>query len=304
MNEKFSGLIAAPHTPFTHSGNLNVELVVQQAEHFQRTGVIGVFVGGTTGESMSLAHAERLELIRRWGEVGKEHNLKVIAHVGGNALSETQELAAVSEAAGVAGIAACAPCFFRPRDVPNLVEFCRLIAGAATNTGFYYYHIPSMTHVDLPMVAFLDLAAEQIPNLAGLKFTHSDLCEEMECLEFDNGRFDVLHGFDETLIGGLSVGVRGAVGSTYNYAAPLYNRLITAFVNGELEIARDLQQKSAQMVRVIQQHGFMAGSKAIMSFFDVDCGPVRRPLEPMSNEQVSSLRKDLDAIGFFDWVGP
>ncbi|MFC1757574.1 dihydrodipicolinate synthase family protein [Planctomycetota bacterium] len=302
MNQKISGLIAAPHTPFSIDGKLSLDTVAKQAEHFQRTGVVGAFVGGTTGESMSLAHAERLQLIRRWGEVGRQYGLKVIAHVGGNSLPETQELAAVSESVGVDGISACAPTFFRSTDVSNLVEFCRLIASAAPSTGFYFYHIPSMTHVDLPMIPFLELASQQISTLAGLKFTHSDLCEEMECLNFDGGKFDVLHGFDETLIGGLSAGVRGAVGSTYNYAAPLYNKLIKAFANGDMELARDLQRKSIQMVHVIQDHDFMAASKAIMSFFDVDCGPVRRPLEPMTNAQIGSLRSALESIGFFDWV--
>ena len=302
MNQKISGLIAAPHTPFTVDGKLNAEVVEKQAAHFQRTGVVGVFVGGTTGESMSLAHHERLELIRRWSEIGNQFELTVIAHVGGNSLPEAQELASASEAAGADGIAACAPCFFRSSTISNLVEFCGLIAGAAPGTGFYFYHIPSMTHVDLPMVPFLESASKKIPTLAGLKFTHSDLCEEMECANFEDGRFDVLHGFDETLIGGLSAGVRGAVGSTYNYAAPLYNQLISAFANGELETARELQRKSARMVRVIQQHGFMAASKAIMSFFDIDCGPVRRPLDPMPADQIQSLRSDLEAIGFFEWV--
>lgn len=299
MNQKLSGLIAAPHTPFTEKGELNTSVVPLQAKHFRQTGVRGVFAGGTTGESLSLSHVERVRLIQRWSEVGNEHDLKVIAHVGGNSLPEAQELAAASEKSGVDAIAAFAPNFFRPADVPTLVEYCRLIASSAPNTPFYYYHIPSMTNVYLSMVEYLEHAVDAIPTLAGLKFTHSDLCEELECVNFHDRRFEVLHGFDETLIGGLSVGVTGAVGSTYNYAAPLYNSLIESFHNDDLERAKELQRQSAAMVRVIQKYGFMAGSKAIMSFFDVDCGPVRRPLVPLSSEQIDALRADLDAIGFF-----
>ncbi|MCA9217915.1 MAG: dihydrodipicolinate synthase family protein [Planctomycetales bacterium] len=302
MSSKIRGLIAAPHTPFTSDGNLNLDMVDKQAAHFERTGVVGVFVGGTTGESLSLSHTERIQLIERWGAIGRNHNLRVIAHVGGNAVPEARELAKKSEDANVDGIAAMAPCFFRSASVANLVEFTRLIAEPAGSTPFYFYHIPSMTHVELPMVPYMETASKQIPTFAGLKFTHSDLCEELECASFEGGKYDVLHGFDETLVGGMAVGVRAAVGSTYNYAAPLYNTLMKAVENGDAETARSLQQKSAAMVRVIQRHGFMAGSKAIMSFFGVDCGPVRRPLESLLPAGIDALRADLETLGFFDWV--
>ena len=93
-----------------------------------------------------------------------------------------------------------------------LVECCAEIAAAAPRLPFYYYHIPIMTGVAVPMTTFLTEAARRIPNLAGLKYTANTLHEYQECVALDGGRFDVLFGFDELLLPSLAVGAAGAVG--------------------------------------------------------------------------------------------
>ena len=60
MRFAITGLLAATHTPFSPSGELNLALVEKQAEHLASHGVSGVFIGGTTGESASLSLEERL----------------------------------------------------------------------------------------------------------------------------------------------------------------------------------------------------------------------------------------------------
>ncbi len=69
------------------------------------------------------------------------------------------------------------------------------------------------------------------PTFRGVKYTNPDLCELQRTLSFGDGAFDILWGTDEALLAGLSLGCRGAVGSTYNFAAPIYQRVITAFEN-------------------------------------------------------------------------
>ena len=58
-----------------------------------------------------------------------------------------------------------------------------------------------------------------------------------QCIELDNGRFDLLFGRDEILLAGLAAGAKGAVGSTYNYAAPIYRQLWKAYDSGNFEIS-------------------------------------------------------------------
>ncbi len=49
-----------------------------------------------------------------------------------------------------------------------------------------------------------------------------------QCIHADGGAFEVLHGFDEILITGLSVGAKAAVGSTYNYLSDVYLGIMKA----------------------------------------------------------------------------
>ena len=113
------------------------------------------------------------------------------------------------------------------------------------------------------------------------------------------GAFDVLFGFDEALLAGLGFGVAGAVGGTYNFAAPLYQRLMRAFEKGDLAAARSAQFRATEMVKVLAASGFTAASKAVMGFVGVDCGPVRAPLRNLAGEEVHVLYDKLARLEVF-----
>jgi N-acetylneuraminate lyase len=125
--------------------------------------------------------------------------------------------------------------------------------------------------------------------------------EYQQCLEFSKGRRDLLFGVDEMLLSGLAVGAGGAIGSTYNFAAPLYQRLWAAFARGDLEEARTCQARSVELVRVICRYRDLAALKGIMKLIGLDCGPCRLPLVTLTARELPDLEKDLRAIGFFEW---
>ncbi len=196
MYPRLTGLIAATHTPMFPDGSLNLAIVEKQAEHLAAAGVRGVFPGGSTGESHSLTVEERLALARRWTEVGKRCGLTVVVHVGHNCQADARALAAQAQQVGADAVAALAPSYFKPAGVDALLDFLAPIAAAAPGLPFYYYDIPAMTAVSLPTVEVLERGTVRIPNLAGLKFTNSDLMQLQECLRLRDGAFDVLFGYD------------------------------------------------------------------------------------------------------------
>ena len=158
-------------------------------------------------------------------------------HVGHNSQAEAIGLAAHARQAGVAAVAAMAPSFFKPATIDDLIEFLLPIAAEAEPLPFYYYHIPGMSGVRLPMAGFLHEARFRMPNLRGLKFSHDDLVDLQGCVAADNGTFEILFGCDETLLAGVCLGVRGAVGCTYNFAAGHYQHMIRAFDAGDVAAA-------------------------------------------------------------------
>lgn len=304
MTTKLHGLVAATHSPFSADGQLNLSAVEQQAAHLLRSGVAAAFICGTTGESHSLAVPERLALAQRWSEVTRGSALRVVVHVGANCLADARTLAAQAQSLGVTAIAALSPSYFKPRSLEALIACSAEIAGAAPGLPFYFYDIPSMTGVGLSMPDFLALAPARIPTLVGLKFTNPDLMAYQRCLHADGGRFDVPWGTDEYLLAALALGAVGAVGSTYNLAAPVYTRLLAAFARGDLVTARKEQYRSVQLIELLVRFGFMVAAKATMGFLGVDVGSARLPHTPLSAEQSSQLRLELERLGFFDWVQP
>jgi N-acetylneuraminate lyase len=301
MSTHIEGIVAAPFTPMKADGSVNLNAVGPMAELLARSGVVGAFVCGSTGEGVSLTVDERMAVAERWAAVAPP-GFKVIVHIGHTSVEVCKVLAAHAQRIGACATGLMGPYYFRPRTIDDLVFFCAEVA-SAQELPLYYYHIPSLTGVDLPMIDFLSVAIDSIPNLAGVKFTHSNLMDFALCTAFEDGRFDILFGTDELLLCGLALGARGAIGSTYNFAAPLYVRLIEGFRSRNFETARSLQMKSIELVRLLvaSAGAYHTAAKAIMGLLGVECGPPRPPLPTITDEQLRSLRTGLDRIGFFDF---
>ncbi len=293
------GLVAATHTPFHPDGSLNLTIVERQAEHLLNDGVRKIFIGGSTGESSSLTLDERLALAQRWSEVMQGTELKLVVHVGSNCLADSRTLAQQAQTLGAVAISALAPSYFKPRNLDLLIACCAEIASAAPETPFYYYDIPVLTGVSLSMPEFLKQAPERIPTLAGLKFTNPDLMAYLQCL--NTGEWDIPWGIDEWMLGALATGAQGAVGSGFNFAAPVYHSLIRSFSQGDFAAARMAQHRGTELVSLLASYGYMGAAKATMTMLGVDVGPARLPNASLTLEQTTKLRADLEKLGFFDW---
>ena len=290
------GLVAPVFTPLRPDGMLDLGRVEQQADHAVGQGVAGVFVCGTTGEGPSLTVPERQQLVERWC-VAAGTRLPVIVHVGDPSIAAAKELAVHAQRVGAAGIAAVPPFYFRPADVDDVVACCTAVASAAPGLPFYYYHIPGNTGVRVATFELLDAAERRVPTLAGLKFSDEDLMDFGQCVATFGDRYDLFFGRDEMLLPALSIGARSAIGTTYNFAAPLYRRMIEAFDRGDLATAQSLQTRSRDLIAAVQRHGGLAAMKAAMRLAGVDCGPCRLPLRTLDDRQVDSLRRDLESTG-------
>lgn len=297
--ERLKGMVAATFTPMDQNGEVNLVAIEKYADWVASTPINGVFVCGTTGEFSSLTIAERKAVLEKWvSAAGKR--FKVIAHVGSNCQKDSSELAQHAARTGADAIASIAPSFFKPSTVDDLIRFFAPICEAAAELPFYYYNMPSITGVNLPVDKFLVEGKKRIPNLVGTKFTHNNLMEMGACIELNQQEFEVLHGYDEILISGLAMGAVAGVGSTYNYIPYIYNGIFEAMEKNDVEKARTLQMRSIHTVEVIIKYGGgVRGGKAIMNLIGVDCGDCRLPITPFSAQEHETLKKDLEAINFF-----
>ncbi len=231
-------------------------------------------------------------------EAAKENPaVKIINLVGGTSYAECIENAQHSAEIGADAIALLAPYYFKPSGTKALAEFCARVAESVPQMPFYFYHIPVLSGCFVSMYDFLQEAAPVIPNLVGIKYTQEDFMDFLSCLRFMDGKYEMLWGRDENLLSALVLGATGGVGSTYNYAAPLYYQLIDAFNKGNLELARELQQKSIDMIRLLGKYGGIATGKAYMKYVGFDCGGFRSPVKNMSREDFVRFTEDVKALG-------
>lgn len=293
------GIIAAVHSPLDSSGELDLSVVEKQASRLIELGISGVFVCGTTGECYSLDVEERCRLADRWCQIARGTALKVIVHVGHCTQRTCRVMAQAAAQSGAHGIAAMAPFYHRPETASLLIEFFLPIA-KASGLPFYYYDIPHLTYVNLPIVEIIEQGKVRIPGFAGIKYTNSDLMQFQQCVEIAGGGLELLHGFDETLLAGVMLGATGAVGTTYNVACRLYQGMLEAVAKHDWITARTLQQRSVRMIEVLKKFGLLAATKAVMERLGVPCGPPRPPLRPLSPEEKDRLFEKLDRLEVLD----
>ncbi|HMU47321.1 MAG TPA: dihydrodipicolinate synthase family protein [Chitinophagaceae bacterium] len=297
--QNLSGLIAAPFTPMHKDGSINLSIISAYYQMLKANGVTGAFICGSTGEGVSMSVNEKKAVAEAWAECSKtDKDFIVMPLLGGTSLADCKELALHAREIGLDAISFTAPFYFKPANVEMLAKCCAEVASAVPDMPFYYYHIPVLTGVGFPMYDLLKAIDGLIPNFAGIKYTHEDFMDFLSCINFQNGKYDMLWGRDENMLPALSVGAKGSVGSTFNYAAPLYYELINSFNSGDLEKAQQLQQKSIDMIRLLGKYGGIATGKAYMKLIGLDCGEFRLPVKNMSQTEFEQFKNDARQISF------
>lgn len=297
-----SGLVAAVVTPMDTTGELNLEVVSKVVDHLEKKGITGIYIAGSTGEGMSLTDEERRAVAEAYVLAAKGR-MKSFVQVGHNSLKASAELAGHAEAIGADAVSATPTGYFKVSGEEELVEGLLPIVEAAPKTPFYYYHIPFLSGVTLDPMKLTDRAMDRLPTFCGIKYSDGATLYNLPLLEKVGPGLEFLAGSDEAYLMSVAQGFRAAVGSTYNYAAPLYDNVRAALSVGDFERAQMWQKRALEMIELMFGTCGRASLKVMMQMVGIDCGPVRRPIDPASPEQIAALRKGLEEMGWFEWVG-
>ncbi len=297
--QHLKGLVAAPFTPMNSDASLDLSVIPSYYESLKANNVAGAFICGSTGEGVSITLAEKKLVAEAWAAcTNHDKDFNVIMFLGGTCIDDCIELARHAQASGLYAVSFTGPFYFKPADPQMLAKSCMAVAAAVPGMPFYYYHIPVLTGVAFNMIDLLQAIDDRIPNFAGIKYTHEDFMDFQSCRNYKNRKYDMLWGRDENMLSALALGTKGAVGSTFNYAAPLYHSMIEAFNNNDLKKAEELQQKSIDMIRLLGKYGGISVGKAFMKLVNIDCGEFRLPVKNMDSLQFSEFKADVEALNF------
>ncbi|KAJ1459884.1 hypothetical protein M885DRAFT_560119 [Pelagophyceae sp. CCMP2097] len=295
---RLEGLMAAVFTPFDGEGEINLAAIPQQWQYLQSTGIQWVFVCGTTGESLSLTVEEREALTEAWAKT----EANVVVHVGAEALKDAQRLAAHAAKHGAKAIGAMPPTFLRPANAKAAAAFLVSTCKAAPFIPCYYYHIPSMTNVYINLIDLvfeIDSIGQGFDangSFAGIKDTGLEaspgFVDALEVMRYKEGKYEVLGGREELMLPALAVGIKGFVGSQFNYAGDLFNMIREAFAK-EDHTSQDLQKLQMRAIDLISAWRAPAGvdgNKRFAQLAGLPVGDARPPALPVADAAVALSR--------------
>ena len=298
---RMRGLVAAVVTPMNAKGDLDLSVVPRVVDYLASKGITGIYIAGSTGEGMSLTDEERRGVAEAYVGAAKGR-MKSFVQVGHNSLRASADLAGHAESIGADAVSATPTGYFKVSGEAELVEGLLPIVEAAPKTPFYYYHIPFLSGVNLDPIKLTDISMDRLPTFCGIKYSDGASLHNLPLLESVAPGLEFLSGSDEAYLMSLAQGYQSAVGSTYNYAAPIYDNVRKSLSVGDFESAQLWQKRALDMIAAMFSTCGRSSLKVMMQMVGIDCGPVRRPIDPASPDQIIALRKRLDTMGWFEWI--
>jgi N-acetylneuraminate lyase len=288
--KKVGGIIPALVTPFVTGGGVDLQAMSRLIGRLLDQGVGGFYLCGSTAECHLMSPEERKRVVEAAAKV-VDGRVPLIIHVGTISTDIATDLARHAAASGADYVSAIPP-FYYKFSLEEIKDYYRAIADAA-GVPLFIYNFPALTGVAIGADNAADLLGDE--RVAGVKHTSQDLFQ----LQQMKSRFPqliLLNGFDEALLGGLSMGADGAIGSTYNFMAPRYIRLLAAFRAGDLPLASKLQAEANAIIKVLLDVGVYPGIKHILKRQGFDVGECRRPFRPLTADEKSRLDEISDGI--------
>ena len=285
----FQGILPAVVTPVDAGESFNAAAFRALLDRCYAAGVDGVYVCGQTGEGLQQSAEQRMRVT----DVAVEHSpagKQVIAHIGAFSTREAVALARHAAEAGAAAVSALPP--FGAYSFPEIKAYYAAIAEASTVPLLVYYFTPlagGMAHVD----QLLELCA--LPNVAGLKFTDSDMYKLAELVR---SGATVFNGSDEMLVAGLLRGAHGGIGSIYNLIPEFFVELYQLSQAGQWTEASALQDRINNLIRIILRYPVFPAVKTLLCWSGIDCGPCLKPRRDLTAEEALDLSVRVAATEF------
>jgi len=294
LTKRIEGIVTALVTPFNLEGELDESALERIVEFQIAKRVHGLYPCATFGEGPTMT----LEQRKRVAEIVIEksrHHVPVVVQVGAPDASTTIELARHAEHVGADAIAVVTPYYYNP-DEKALVEYYRQVSEKVA-IPIFIYNIPYRTTVNITPDIALKIV-EAAPRVQGIKDSSRDFMQVLEYIEKLPRDFIILNGADAYILPALIMGAAGAMSAYSNAFPELYVSLYDLFKKGDYDKAREVQFKINITRRILRLHAqpFIQPVKEAMRMRGIPAGFVRRPLRPMTEQEIDDLRSKLKKL--------
>lgn len=261
------------------------EALARNIAAYNRAGLAGYVVAGSTGEAAFLSREERLELFRFAREAAGDRLL--IAGAGVESVRETLRLIRDAAAIGYHAALVLTPHYYRAQMLrpETQIGFFRAVADGSP-IPVLIYDFPQMTGVDLPVEVVARLAEHE--NIAGIKESSADMDKVAALIGALPRGFPVLVGASARFHTALKLGASGGILALANVLPDAAMRIYTLFRSGDLDGSADAQARVVEAAGVPPKYGIQ-GLKYAMDLVGLYGGPARLPLLPVDDRQKAEI---------------
>ena len=288
-----SGVFPALTTPFAADGSVSLADLKHNIQQYNRTGLAGYVVMGSTGESVLLSKAEAesvLVTVKEAAGPGK----KLIAGTGAESTAETIERTKRAAELGYDAALVKTPYYYKPVYKPEVyIAHYRCVADASP-IPVLLYSVPQFTGVALEPPEVIALA--QHPNIIGIKESSGNVQRVAEIIAGAPPDFQVLVGSAATIYPSLTIGARGAILALGSALPDKCVELYELVRQGQQQKSRELQVAILRASKLIVSECGIAGVKYAMEQRGYRGGLPRLPLLPLKDEQKKRVNAILETF--------
>jgi 4-hydroxy-tetrahydrodipicolinate synthase len=285
----FKGTFTAVVTPF-RNGDVDLAAYEKLIETQIAAGITGIVAVGTTGESPTLTHDERENVIRKTIEMARGR-CTVLAGTGSYSTSDAIEATQRAESLGANAALVVAPYYNKPSQ-EGLFRHFKAVAGA-TKLPVVLYNIPGRCGVDIGADTVVRLA-ETCGNIVSIKEASGSVERVSELRSRLPEAFTVLSGDDALTLPFMAAGAVGVVSVASNAFPSQVCALVNAFQSGDTKSAEQTHRKMFRLFKDLFIEPNPVPVKTVLAWRGVMSGEVRLPLCEMTEANQAKLRKTLD----------
>jgi 4-hydroxy-tetrahydrodipicolinate synthase len=292
MAGRFGAVVTAMVTPFHEDHSIDLDRAQQLASELLDAGSDALVVAGSTGESPTLAHREKIELFRAVIEVARGRG-SVVCGTGTYNTSETVELSREAETAGADGLLLVAPYYNKPPQ-RGLLEHFTLVA-SAVSVPIMAYNIPGRTGIRIEHETLLRMA--EVSNIVGVKDSTGDFQAISRLISEAPADFEVYSGDDWATFGYLCLGAAGVVSVASHLVGPRIRQMIELIDAGDIPAARKIHEELTPLFNALFITSNPIPVKTALGLVGRPVGPPRLPLVPATSEEQQRISKALQDAG-------
>ncbi len=292
MNDELRGIISYPITPFDGNDRVDHQRLTQIVERMVKSGVHAIAPLGSAGVLPYLSEGEREAVATTVLETVAKR-VPTLVGISSLTTERTVHHARFAQKLGASALMVMPLSYWKLRDA-EIVTHYRTVA-SATSLPLVVYNNPATSGVDMSPEMLARLLT--IPNVSMIKESSGDILRMHQLVEFCGPAVTFFNGSNPLALAALTAGASGWCTAAPHVIPELTLELYEATKRGDLLEARALFNRQLPFLRFIVAHGLPRAISASLDLMGMPVGPQRAPLQPLTTNQIATLREILRALG-------